>query len=324
MLKLDLKDKKILYELDLNARQSNNQIAKKVGLSKDVVNYRIKRMEEEGIIKYFVTVIDTTKLGYTWNRFYVKFWGLSPKIEEEITSFLKTRVAWIVKVRGNWDLNFLFWAQTTEELREFWEEFYANYGNYVQKSWFSVMTRIIHYPRSMLLDKEPKNSFILGEKSSKIKIDAIDYKILGFLANNARAQNIDIAKALHTTEIVIRYRIKKLVESKVILNFRPFLDINLLGYKYYKIHFYLKDVTRELYSRIKRFVGSKSVITYVDEVIGGADLEIEANVLDNDRLYNLIDEIRKEFPDKIKDVEFLEYIKEYTLRYVPDIEIANK
>ena len=50
MEKLDLKDRKILYHLDLNCRQSNAQIGKKVGLSKQVVDYRIRRMEDERII----------------------------------------------------------------------------------------------------------------------------------------------------------------------------------------------------------------------------------------------------------------------------------
>jgi DNA-binding Lrp family transcriptional regulator len=43
MQNLDLKDKKILYELDFNARQSNASIGKKVGLSKDIVNRRVKK-----------------------------------------------------------------------------------------------------------------------------------------------------------------------------------------------------------------------------------------------------------------------------------------
>ncbi|MEM0493397.1 MAG: winged helix-turn-helix transcriptional regulator, partial [Candidatus Thermoplasmatota archaeon] len=50
MVDLDLKDRKILYELDLNARQSFGDIGKKVGLSKDSVAYRVKRMEDEGVI----------------------------------------------------------------------------------------------------------------------------------------------------------------------------------------------------------------------------------------------------------------------------------
>ena len=42
--KLGVKDMKILTELDKNARQSNNQIGKKVRLSKEVVKYRIDKM----------------------------------------------------------------------------------------------------------------------------------------------------------------------------------------------------------------------------------------------------------------------------------------
>ena len=57
MHKIDLKDRKILYELDLNCRQSNTQIGKKVGLKRDVVSYRINRLQEEGVIKNFWTAL---------------------------------------------------------------------------------------------------------------------------------------------------------------------------------------------------------------------------------------------------------------------------
>lgn len=55
MIKVDLKDRKILYELDLDARQSLTQLGKKVGLKKDVISYRIKGLQDEGIIKNFFT-----------------------------------------------------------------------------------------------------------------------------------------------------------------------------------------------------------------------------------------------------------------------------
>ena len=61
---LDLKDRKILYWLDINSRQSNAKIAKKTGLSKQVVGFRIKRLIKEHIIHSFYTVIDISKLGF--------------------------------------------------------------------------------------------------------------------------------------------------------------------------------------------------------------------------------------------------------------------
>jgi len=53
MLKVDLKDRKILYELDYDSRQSLSKIGKKVGLHKNVVLYRIKRLENLGIISFY-------------------------------------------------------------------------------------------------------------------------------------------------------------------------------------------------------------------------------------------------------------------------------
>ena len=48
---MDEKDKKLLYLLDLNSRESESTLAKKLKTSKQVINYRIKRLSSEGIIK---------------------------------------------------------------------------------------------------------------------------------------------------------------------------------------------------------------------------------------------------------------------------------
>ena len=61
-INLDLLDRKILYQLDLNARQSNAQIARKVKTSKEVVNYRLKRLEKENYILGYHTRINFWKL----------------------------------------------------------------------------------------------------------------------------------------------------------------------------------------------------------------------------------------------------------------------
>ena len=65
-INLDLKDRKILYELDSNSRQPLSQIAKKVGLSKEVVNYRIRRLEDQKIITHtkIITGFETGKTYY--------------------------------------------------------------------------------------------------------------------------------------------------------------------------------------------------------------------------------------------------------------------
>ena len=73
---LDLKDRKILYELDINSRQSNSEIAKKTGLSKQVVGLRIKKLVETGVVSSFYTVIDISKLGFTIHKNFLRLQNL--------------------------------------------------------------------------------------------------------------------------------------------------------------------------------------------------------------------------------------------------------
>ena len=47
---LDLKDKKILNEIEMNARITHAELAKKLKTSKQVVKYRIKNLEKQNIV----------------------------------------------------------------------------------------------------------------------------------------------------------------------------------------------------------------------------------------------------------------------------------
>ena len=51
IVSLDIKDRKILAELDKNSRQSLKKIGKKVRLSPEVVFHRMKKLEKSGVIK---------------------------------------------------------------------------------------------------------------------------------------------------------------------------------------------------------------------------------------------------------------------------------
>ena len=57
-------DLKILQVLLEDARFSSRQVAKKVGVSVGTVLSRIKKMEEEGLIKGYSVIMNHEKLGY--------------------------------------------------------------------------------------------------------------------------------------------------------------------------------------------------------------------------------------------------------------------
>jgi len=104
VVNLDLKDRKILYQLDLNCRQSNSQIGKKVGLSKQVVDYRIKRMDEDRIITGYWTNIDSYRFGYQVFRYLINLQNTTSIIKDEIMQQIANyKKTWAVySVKGNY------------------------------------------------------------------------------------------------------------------------------------------------------------------------------------------------------------------------------
>lgn len=108
VIKLDEKDKKILEQLQLNCRQTIQEIAKKTKLPRDVVQYRIKRMEENNLIRQYHASINPSLLGYPL-YVYVGFSLLNTKPEEEnkFINFLKNKkqIIYVAKNSGKWDFS---------------------------------------------------------------------------------------------------------------------------------------------------------------------------------------------------------------------------
>lgn len=63
-MKVDALNRKILKCLQTNARQSNAEIGRQVGLTSPAVNERIKKMEDAGIIEGYKTWVSPLELGY--------------------------------------------------------------------------------------------------------------------------------------------------------------------------------------------------------------------------------------------------------------------
>jgi len=157
-MNLDLKDRKILYQLDLDARQSYTEIAKKVRLSKEVVQYRVKKLEERGIIQYFMTVIDSNRLGYLLFRCFIKCQNLDANKEREIVEWLTPRVGWVVNIRGRWDFNVAIWTRDIHEFMAFWNAFYTKFSNTILEYTCNPIPKMWLYRRGWLLhnDKDTK------------------------------------------------------------------------------------------------------------------------------------------------------------------------
>jgi len=63
-MKIDSLNWNILNYLQENARLSNAEIGRRVGISSPAVNERIKKMEDAGIINGYATIVSPAEIGY--------------------------------------------------------------------------------------------------------------------------------------------------------------------------------------------------------------------------------------------------------------------
>jgi len=322
MTKVDLKDRKILYELDLDCRQSNSQIGKKVGLGRDVVAYRINKLEEEGIIKNYYTEIDTFRLGYNVFRIYINFQYVTSDIKKKIIKyFVDYKYSWVVAtIKSEIDLDVVIWVKDIFEFYRFLDATLDKYEDYFEKYSISIYTRASVYKKSYLLpDLKEKDREIFNIKcgSESVEIDETDYNLLNELAVNARVPLVDLADKLGCSSQNVNYRIKNLLKLGVIKAFRVNLDLLQLDLHSYKVDIYLKD--HKLKKPICEYLNKKPYLEFMNFALGWADLEPEFVVKNFDELLKILDEINSNFSGTIKKQSFFITEELHKLRCMPEL-----
>ncbi len=117
--KIDELDRKILYELSKNSRESFRQIARRLGVSIATVINRVKRLEEDGIIKGYTVSIDAEKLGYDLTAVIEVSVskGKLAEVENEIAK--KANVISVYDITGQTDVIVIARFRNRKELNSF-------------------------------------------------------------------------------------------------------------------------------------------------------------------------------------------------------------
>ena len=136
------------------------------------------------------------------------------------------------------------------------------------------------------------------------------------LARNSRIPTLEIAEELNKSTITINNRIKRLVALEVILKFHITIDWERIGYKWFKVDFYLKDYNK-IYDIIK-YVEANPHLAYIDKTFGYADLELELIVRDLEHLTQIIDGISEKFPEMIRSKSYFSVSKSHKWVEIPE------
>lgn len=318
--RLDVLDERVLAELDNDARQSNAQIARRLHVNKNVINYRIKNLEKIGIITGYYTVIDTYRLGYSAYRIYLKLQYASPEKEKEIMDYFValSQTWWVGSIQGRFSIGALIWIKTQKEFVDIWQALQMKFRNFLEDVRVVIYHGLEHYrlpfAKRHLKERARVESIGVGQT---IAVDSTDIALLRFIAARARASLLEVAQMLGVTPAAAHYRIRQLMKKRVILGYRAIVDTRKLGYTLYKMNINLRDM--RAYEKMRRFAQEHGDIFYLDKTIGFADLEIEAYAQNPQQFYEIMNEIRTRFADVIWDCDFFAFSEITKLKYMPTV-----
>jgi len=316
-VKLNVKDKKILFELDKNCRQTNAQIAKVVGLSKEGVAYRIDKLEEQGVITQYQAVVNLSKLGVIAFKIYLSFQYLTSDKLKSIIEKLKSKkeAKWIVSTKGSWDMIITLETDSLQKVDRLKDEIFSLFGKHIREKTLTIHIGAENYSRNYLSNLNNRQSREIYGEYKKIEIDDIDLRIIGKLSENARRSIVDLAEELKTTPRIVDYRIKQLIKNKIITGFKIALGYDKLGIQFYKVFLSLDNPkVEEIKKLIGYFESNKNIIHHV-KVLGNWDLEPEFEVYSEQEFDAILQDIKDKFSDVIKKAEIITISKEHKFVY---------
>ena len=318
-IKIDLYDKKLLYELDKNSAIELSNLSKKLKRSKQFIIYRMKKLEEAGIITSYNAIVDMSKLGFFSFRVYFKFQQTTMEEGSKFVEYVRKnfqQVWTIASVHGKWDYALFLGVRNILEFHTIWDGIMLNYKQKIKSYNVAVYAPVYNFNRKFFIDNPEEiveRVYGVGEKED---IDKIDWRVIEIYSNNVRQSSLEISKKLKVSADTIRARIKKLEDKKIITGYKIGLNLEPLGFVSYRVDLQLLSTERN--KELFEFCKTHKNVYQINKSIGGADFEIEVIVKDLKHLLNLIDEIKSAFKEVINDVDYFGFSTFHILKYIPD------
>jgi Lrp/AsnC family leucine-responsive transcriptional regulator len=318
---LSWKEKKILEELDIDARQSASSIGNKLRMSKQVVNYHIDNMIKKGFIKEFITYIDTQKLGYTFYNVLIKTKYTPNNEKERIVNKLKAipNVVWLSSFSGEWQMIVSILAKDVGEFSMYLDEVLtALKGKLLDYNFFIVISASqLGYKKIHSSTKRNYNYHAKVGHKDLATLSENDLKVLKLMANNAKISTVDLARKTQLTLEQVRYSLKKLEKEKVVQGYKPLVNVAKLGYLWHVMFLRLKTSTEEQKEEMVTFLKGLPEIFYVVRGVGNCNLMVEFQTKTLDEFEKVKDLVTTRFSQLIADEKTVQLTEEHKCTYFP-------
>lgn len=311
---MDKIDQKLFLELDTNPRIALSKLAKKLRISQQVADYRLKRMLNQEKITKLATIINLKSLRQEHYRVFFTFNAQKEYSNKEIFKYLKNRkgIYWASRIGGKYDLLIVLFVFDFEEFDAFIEDFNQNFPGLIKD--YKSCYALDHYIyRHKYLGKK-YSSIHYGYNDKIIEVDELDYHILSKLKDNCRLSALELSRGKNVSYKTIINRIKKLEKKNIILGYRIFIKSE--EKRPFVVLFSFKDYSRKTEKQLLSHLGGNDSVTQAVRLFGLWNLFLHIRIENNEKLQDLIVDLRHRF-NIIDDYEIIPVFEDISIDVFP-------
>ena len=316
--KLDSKDLKLVYWMNKDAKLTSKRLAYLLNTSREVVEYRFKRLKEQNIIKKQIALVNTSILGYDSFLLLLELQNYSPAKEVEISEKIKnhSNTKWLIKCTGHWDLQVAITARDRKELKKVVDEITLICSETLRSYDFTYNIEFLKKENlGFLIDKEYKSEY---KKSKKLKLKAKDELLLKLLAYDSKTTFLELANKTGLNVETVKSRIKHLTDAKVIVGHQMIVDLSRIGYLNHYIFMRINDLSETLEASIKTFFETLPAVVFVERLLGAWDLRIQVVAEDINIFEQTLQQIREFLSEHLTSYESCIMLEELKRNSMPE------
>ncbi len=313
----DLLDRKILYELELNARMPVTVIARRVRSSKETVNFRVNRLIGRGYVKSFYTVFNAARIGYYYYQTFMKFTGTTPDVERLIVEFIARDIscANLRMCEGPYDIVFMTMVKGPGGLREFFRRFKNEFGEYMLHQEIHSVVRTHKLNQKFFTAGEVEPVSFSQSDVDDAELDGMDQRIVERLSTNSRAKLTELARAVRADPKVLKYRLRKMENSGLIILYTIAPDFEKLGLE--RVHITIGIRNLNSLPTIIEFFRQTNACIWAFELLGRYDINVELAVENDAVLKSIVEMFKARFPDQYNYYDLVHIYRESVISWSP-------
>lgn len=291
-VRLDAKDAKLLAILRDDARMPVSALAKRLGLNRDTVKYRMRRLERTGVVRRYYAEVDRSVFGMLVCRVFLLLDESDQRKQALLVQELKNHpnTEALLEYNDRWDLKWVLVAQHLEELDDIIMRISTKHSGAILEKDTLVVVR---WTRAAGWESEQRRE----------ALDDADKQILARLSADCRVNAVSLARDVGLGSDAVIARIKRLKTSGVIRRFTISVDQQRLGRQQYTVMLQMKQFDERHQSMLKEFVRARPQIIRCMKTIGTWDIMMMFSVESTGEFHTMVKALKVMFSDVIKNYE---------------------